>query len=105
LAIINSVQAALAAELNIQGIYDAVGDKVREIFDQSELNIRIYDPATGLLHFPYMYENGERMTLEARPLQSTGFAEYVLRTRETVVINENLDEEQNKYGSFTIPGT
>src|SRR5207248_5865084 len=32
LAIINSVQAALAAELNIQGIYDAVGDKIREIF-------------------------------------------------------------------------
>ncbi len=30
LAIINSVQAALAAELNIQGIYDAVGDKIRE---------------------------------------------------------------------------
>src|SRR5439155_1373665 len=27
LAIINSVQAALAAELDIQGIYDAVGDK------------------------------------------------------------------------------
>src|SRR5207247_3809725 len=26
LAIINSVQAALAAELNIQGIYDAVGE-------------------------------------------------------------------------------
>ena len=33
LAIINSVQEALAAELNIQGIYDAVGDKIREIFD------------------------------------------------------------------------
>src|SRR5205823_9418674 len=32
LAIINSVQAALAAELNIQSIYDAVGDKIREIF-------------------------------------------------------------------------
>ncbi len=32
LAIINSVQAALAAELDIQGIYEAVGDKIREIF-------------------------------------------------------------------------
>ena len=34
LAIINSVQQALAAELNMQGIYDAVGDKIREIFPQ-----------------------------------------------------------------------
>ena len=32
LAIINSVQQALAAELDIQGIYDSVGDKIREIF-------------------------------------------------------------------------
>ena len=34
LAIINSVQASLAAELNIQGIYEAVGDKIREILRQ-----------------------------------------------------------------------
>ena len=46
LAIINSVQEALAAELNIQGIYDAVGDKIREIFDNADVGIRIYDPQT-----------------------------------------------------------
>ena len=44
LAIINSVQAALAAELNMQGIYDAVGDKIREIFNKADVGIRIYDP-------------------------------------------------------------
>src|SRR4029077_19646079 len=35
-AIINSVQQALAAELNMQGIYDAVGDKIREIFNNTD---------------------------------------------------------------------
>ncbi len=64
LAIINSVQAALAAELNIQGIYDAVGDKIREIFHQADIGIRIYDPQTSLLHFPYTYENGQRIEIE-----------------------------------------
>ena len=43
LQIINSVQAGLAAELNIQGIYDAVGDKIREIFRNKDLGIRIYE--------------------------------------------------------------
>src|SRR5207302_1465731 len=57
LAIINSVQAALAAELNIQGIYDAVGDKVRDIFNKADVGIRIYEPETGLVHYPYTYEN------------------------------------------------
>ena len=59
LAIINSVQAALAAELNIQGIYDAVGDKIREIFHSDNLEIRIFDPSTKLEQFPYVYENGD----------------------------------------------
>ncbi|NWF63003.1 MAG: GAF domain-containing protein, partial [Chloroflexi bacterium] len=105
LAIINSVQAALAAELNIQGIYDAVGDKVREIFHQADLNIRIIDPQTNLLHYPYMYENGKRLDIFSTPLQDVGFSAYVFRTRETVVINENLLEEEKKFGSFTLPGT
>ena len=52
LAVINSMQEALAAELNIQGIYDTVGDKIREIFHNSDLGIRIYDPATNLEYFP-----------------------------------------------------
>ncbi|MGH3055531.1 MAG: GAF domain-containing protein, partial [Gaiellaceae bacterium] len=33
LALINSVQSALAGELEMQAIYDVVGDKVHEIFD------------------------------------------------------------------------
>ena len=51
LAIINSVQAALAAELNIQGIYDAVGDKVREIFHNADVrypHLRCQDRAGSL---------------------------------------------------------
>ncbi|HXU56253.1 MAG TPA: GAF domain-containing protein, partial [Casimicrobiaceae bacterium] len=105
LAIINSVQAALAAELNIQGIYDAVGDKIREIFQNRDMGIRIYDPKTDLIHYPYTYESGERLTLDSEPLGGKGFASHVLRTRETLVINENMAQESQKYGSYTLPGT
>jgi len=105
LAIINSVQAALAAELNIQGIYDAVGDKIREIFHNTDMDIRIYDPRTNLLHFPYVYENGERLEVDPVSLREGGFAPHVLRTRETLVINENALQEMEKYGSYVLPGT
>ena len=33
LALINSVQEALAGELELQAIYDVVGDRIQEIFD------------------------------------------------------------------------
>ena len=105
LAIINSVQAALAAELNIQGIYDAVGDKIREIFHNADMGIRIFDPKTNLVHYPYQYENGKRLNIPSASLPDHGFAAHVLRTRETLVINEGIEEATTKYGSFTIPGT
>jgi Signal transduction histidine kinase len=105
LAVINSVQMALAKELNIQGIYDTVGDKIREIFHNTDMGIRIYDPKTNLEYFPYTYENGKQVVIEPKPLPQNGISAHVLRTCETVVINENLLEEIKKYGSYIIPGT
>ncbi|HVN36353.1 MAG TPA: GAF domain-containing protein, partial [Casimicrobiaceae bacterium] len=105
LAIINSVQQALAAELNMQGIYDAVGDKIREIFNQADVGIRIYDPQTDLIHYPYVFEAGKRLDIPSEPLGGRGIGYHVLRTRETVVINESMAQAVEKYGSEIVAGT
>jgi GAF domain-containing protein/CheY-like chemotaxis protein len=105
LAIINSVQAALAAELDIHDIYDAIGDKVREIFGNTDMSVRIYDPQTNLMHWPYCYEHDRRITIEPSPLGDQGFSSHVIRTRETLIINENMEAAEQKYGSYTISGT
>ena len=39
LALINGVQDAIAGELDPQAIYDAVGDRIREIFDAQVVSI------------------------------------------------------------------
>src|SRR5262249_33770507 len=54
LALINGVQDALAGELDLQAIYDAVGDRIQEIFDAQLVSIRTLDETTGLMHFPYL---------------------------------------------------
>ena len=105
LAIINSVQQALAAELSMQGIYDAVGDKIREIFHQADVGIRIHDSQSNLVHFPYAYENGQRITIGSSPLRATGFTAHVLRTREALVINEDMAQQVEAFGSRIHPGT
>ena len=45
LAVINSVQEGMAAELDFQAIIDLVGDKLREVFDTGDIGIRWYDAA------------------------------------------------------------
>jgi len=105
LSIINSVQASLAAKLDIQGIYEAVGDKIREIFHGTDMGIRIYDPKTNMVSYPYTYEKGQRIHIDPWPLPQHGFGPHVLRTRKSLMINENLVQEMEKYGSGLVPGT
>ncbi|MGE5264248.1 MAG: GAF domain-containing protein [Acidobacteriota bacterium] len=104
LAIINRVQAALASKLDEQEIYEAVGDKIRESFQNTDISIRTYDPKTDLLHFPYNYDNGQRVIIDSMPLGESGFSAHVIHTRETVVVNENMEQVTEQYGSFVLPG-
>ena len=104
LAVINSVQQALVAELSIEGIYDAVGDRMREVFN-ADVSIRIHDPRTQLVHFPYLYELGKRLAIEPYPLVKMGIAAHVLHTRKTLVINENAEQVREQYGASVLPGT
>ena len=103
LALINSVQEALAGELEMQAIYDVVGDKIQEIFDAQGTAIAILDEAAGLVNFPYLLERGERLSAEPQ-LLARGFTRHVLETREPVMINENLAAEAERHGSFIVAG-
>ena len=62
LAVINSIQQGMAAELDFQAIVDLVGDKLREVFSTGDIGIRWHDRATNLMHYLYDYEHGERLT-------------------------------------------
>jgi PAS domain S-box-containing protein len=102
LALINSVQDAIAGELDPQAIYDAVGDRLRDVFDAQVVSIATLDDPSGLVHYPYLIERGERLQAEPRPL--AGFAKHVLETRESLMLVENLDVESEGYGSRVVAG-
>ncbi|HEY3051314.1 MAG TPA: response regulator, partial [Gaiellaceae bacterium] len=101
-ALINSVQEAIAGELDPQAIYDAVGDKIRDVFDAQGVQIATLAESAGLLHYPYMIERGERLEVEPQPLG--GFAKHALETREPLLLTENLEAERERYGSRTVAG-
>ncbi|MGH2892591.1 MAG: GAF domain-containing protein, partial [Solirubrobacteraceae bacterium] len=76
LALINSVQEALAGELELQAIYDAVGDRIRDVFDAQVVDIAMLDETSGLLHFPYTIERGVRFPDE--PIELIGYRKHVM---------------------------
>jgi len=103
LALINSVQAALAGELELQAIYDVVGDKIQEVFDAQVVDIGIYEPASGLIRFPYTIERGVRFPDE--PIALIGFRRHVMETREPLMIEDSTPETVERYGNpFILAG-
>ncbi len=97
LALINSVQTAIAGELDPQAIYDLVGDQLQVVFDAQVVDIAVFDETSGLLHFPYAVERGVRFADE--PIELIGFRKHVMETREPLMIEESTPEVADRYGN------
>ena len=104
LSIINSVQDGLASQLDFDSIIDLVGDKMREVFGLQNLDIRIYDPSSNLMHFKYFVEGGKRLP-PFEPSEPAGFGGRVLETREPIVVNDHVEEAMEEVGSYIFEGT
>ena len=97
LQIINSVQEGLAQDLNTASIYELLGGKIREIFGQADLTIRVYDSETDLLSAPYLVENGRRVVFTPFKVEGRGSIGHLLHSPRTLLVNENMEEAVIQY--------
>ncbi len=102
LSVINSVQEALVQAVDLQGIYDLVGDKIRELFDAQGVIISTFDHEPGLEIFCYAIENGEKFYTDARPINN--LRKHLIDTHQKIIINTHL-EAQEWFGKEVVPGT
>jgi serine phosphatase RsbU (regulator of sigma subunit) len=104
LQIISSVQLGLAEHLDVQSIYNLVGDKIRDIFDAQVVMISTYDQQTETIEHRYAIERGERIIAPGHhPIR--GFRIWVVETRRPVLISTNVAELAAQLGQYTLPGT
>ena len=85
LALVNSVQQALASQLDMQGIVNVVGEKIREIFAAEAIYIALFDPQSNLISFPYYQLNDAQIVVEPRPL-GEGLTSLVIQSRRPLVL-------------------
>ena len=100
LAIINGVQQGLAAQIDMQAMYDLVGEKLREVFDAQVVDIAIIDRESDTVRFPFLIERGVRFPEEVIPL--LGFRRHIAETRQPLLINERLAERREEFGQSAI---
>jgi K+-sensing histidine kinase KdpD/DNA-binding response OmpR family regulator/ligand-binding sensor domain-containing protein len=100
LAVINSVQEGLVAQMDMQAIYNLVGDKIQEIFDAQAVVIRTFDKKSELEYYYYIFEKGERLYLDPHPL--TWSSRELLRNGQTLFINQNYGETARRFGESGV---
>ena len=86
---ISDVGQMLVGQLDLDRIYETMGDKLGEVFDAQSVGVITYDKSLDLLTYRYLREKGVRAF--PAPRQPSGFAAHILRTRQPLMINQDLD--------------
>ncbi|MBL8062030.1 MAG: GAF domain-containing protein [Anaerolineales bacterium] len=105
LAIINSVQAGLASQLDVNAIYELIGEQLRSLFDSQAISIVSFDIEQDKRHYEYFLEQGQRINIPDAPIPP--LSRYIIQNRQPLLINENFKARLSEIGleSRTLPGT
>ena len=104
LAVINSIQTALASKLDFQGIIDIVGDKLNEIFRDGNVGIGLIDKARNVVSIPYVIENGKRLEPFEVSLDEPSVMQHIMKRRRPVLINSKFQERFGRNDAISFPG-
>lgn len=104
LTIINSIQQGLAARLDVQAIYDLVGDEIRDIFNAQVVMISPYDQKTNTIEHRYAIERGLRVYSPGSHLPG-GFRSKIIHSGQPLLVNTDVAEQAALLGQPTLPGT
>ena len=103
LEVINGVQEGLSKELDMDSIYQMVGEKIRNVFDAQAVIIATLDEKTGLEHFKYAIEKGEKFSLPPRPYDK--LRQHLIKTKKRILINHDYAKARDEFGMKVLPGT
>ena len=105
LAVINSIQQGVAAELSFQGIVDLVGDKLREVFETGDLSILWWERASGQPELPparvhalYSFQHGVRLSVPSFSPSPGNVIDQALLRRQALVANTVAEQEAIGFG-------
>ena len=97
LHVLNEIGRALSSTLNQEDLLRKIWEELRRLFDVENLYLASMDPLRDVMQFELEMVGGVRMPKRTRPA-GNHLTEYVLRTRQPVLIRENYITEVRKLG-------
>ncbi|HXX99390.1 MAG TPA: diguanylate cyclase [Candidatus Limnocylindrales bacterium] len=97
LHVLNEIGRALSSTLNKEDLLRRIWEELRRLFDVENLYLASFDSVRDQIQFELETIKGVRMPKRARPA-GNHLTEYVLRTRQPVLIREDFIAEVRKLG-------
>jgi diguanylate cyclase (GGDEF)-like protein/putative nucleotidyltransferase with HDIG domain len=97
LHVLNEIGRALSSTLNKEDLMRKVWEELRRLFDVENFYIAELDPLRDEMHFDLEMIDGARMPKRTRPAGNF-ITEYIIRTRQPVLIRDNYVAEAKKLG-------
>jgi diguanylate cyclase (GGDEF)-like protein/putative nucleotidyltransferase with HDIG domain len=97
LHVLNEIGRALSSTLNKEDLLRKIWEELRRLFDVENFYIGSIDPLRDEMHFDLDMIDGVRMPSRSRPV-GNHLTEYIIRTRQPVLIRDNYAAEVRKLG-------
>ena len=97
LNILNEIGRALSSTLDLHLLFDRITSEIRRLMDVTSFFIAFYDHKTQEVRFEIEVVDGARLPRRSRPAGNY-LVEHVARTRQSMLIRENLAEEARDLG-------
>ena len=104
LHVLNEIGRALSSTLNKEDLLRKLWEELHRLFDVENLYLATFDSTRDQIHFDLELTKGVRLPHRSRPA-GNHLTEYILRTRQPVLIRDNFVAEVRKLGVEPLRAT
>jgi len=98
LHMLNEIGRALSSTLDPEALFETILSELKRLVDVNHFYIALHDPVHSEIRFEIEVHDGVTQPKRSRPYSEQHVTEYVMRTRQPLLIRENYAEELRKIG-------
>jgi diguanylate cyclase (GGDEF)-like protein/putative nucleotidyltransferase with HDIG domain len=98
LHMLNEIGRALSSTLDPDTLFDTILAEIKRLFDLNHFCVALHDTSRNEIKFEIEVHDGEVLPKRSRPFGGNLVIEYLMRTRQPILIRENYAEEMRKLG-------
>ena len=98
LHMLNEIGRALSSTLDPEALFETILSELKRLVDVNHFYIALHDPVHGEIRFEIEVHDGVTQPKRSRPYSEQHVTEYVMRTRQPLLIREHYAEELRKIG-------